>query len=237
MQKPFFLVGIPALLLTVQFCYANLVVNGGFETDFTNPWGSPDYGFWMVYGEAEIVSESDGITPFEGSRMLHFLNPNRLEGSAAMDSMTWQLIDVSSFLGEISNGNVIAEMSTRFNRISGDSQTDTEFRIQIYAFAGSYSSFWPQYWSGDDLAHISESIFTDGDVGTWELATTELVLPVDTEFVAVGLQSIENIFNDTTGIEFDGHYADAVTLTIVPEPATLLLLGLGGLALLTKRKA
>lgn len=236
MQKPFFLVGIPVLLLTVQFCYANLVVNGGFETDFANPRGSPAYGFWMVYGEAEIVSESDGITPFEGSQMLHFLNPIRLAES--VDSMIWQLIDISPFLDEISAGNAIVEMSTQFNRVSGDSQTDTEFRIQIYAFAGPYNSFWPQYWSGDDLTHISESIFTDGDVATWELTTAQLLLPVRTEFVAIGLQSIENIFNDNdiTGLAFDGHYADAVTLTIIPEPATLFLLGLGSLALLRKRR-
>jgi hypothetical protein len=236
MQKPVFLVGIPVLLLTVQFCYANLVVNGGFETDFTNPWGSPDYGFWMVYGEAEIVSESDGITPFEGSRMLHFLNPNRTVES--VDSMLWQLIDIAPFEDEISAGSAIAEMSTRFNRVLGDSQTDTEFRIQIYAFSGEPNSFWSQYGSGG-LAHVSESIFTDGDASTWELATTELVLPVNTEFVAIGLQSIENIFNDNdiTGVAFDGHYADAVTVTIAPEPSTLAFLLLASLALLTKRRA
>ena len=38
----------------------------------------------------------------------------------------------------------------------------------------------------------------------------------------------ENIFNDGIDIdELDGHYVDAVTFEMVPEPTTLLLLGLG----------
>ncbi len=230
----FFVVGLSIVSLSAQFCYANLVVNGGFETDFDNSSTSPVYGSWMAASQAEGVGESDGIIPYEGSRMLHFLNPNRTVDG--VDSMVWQLIDVSAFLGEISTGNAIAEMSTRFNRVLGDSQTDTEFRIQIYAFAGNPDSFWSQYMGDEDLAHVSESFFTDGDVTTWELAAAELILPANTDFVAVGLRSIENIFNDDdiSGVAFDGHYADAVTLNIVPEPGTVLLLALGGLALLRK---
>jgi parallel beta-helix repeat protein len=212
MKKTFCFVGASFIILFTQFCYATLVNNSGFETDFANPSGSPNYGFWMVYGQAEIVGTSDGIIPFEGSRMLHFLDPNN-PGSIASD--IWQLIDISPFLEEISSGEAIAEMSARFNRVLCDSQTDTEFAIEIQAYAGSPAGFWG---SADKLASSSKSIFTDGAVATWELNATELVLPVNTEFVAIRLWANENIYNDGVGA-FDGHYADDVTLNIVQKPA------------------
>ncbi|MDP6547322.1 MAG: PEP-CTERM sorting domain-containing protein, partial [Phycisphaerae bacterium] len=82
---------------------------------------------------------------------------------------------------------------------------------------------------------VDNFIVSDGGLATWERASVELLLPTGTDYIGIDIYADENIHNDTSGIEFDGHYADAVTVSVTPEPATLSLLALGGLAILRRR--
>jgi len=54
-----------------------------------------------------------------------------------------------------------------------------------------------------------------------------LSLPSGTTYLALRLTARENILNNSSGTEFHGHYADDVTLDVVPEASTLALMGLG----------
>jgi len=54
-----------------------------------------------------------------------------------------------------------------------------------------------------------------------------------TEFFICG----DLIINSNYGLAYEVNYLDNVTLALVPEPATVLLLGFGGFALLRKRRA
>lgn len=78
-------------------------------------------------------------------------------------------------------------------------------------------------------------MFSDSDPLTWEKCSISTTLPSETDYLAIWVNITGNIFNDYSAPEFDGHFADQVSLTIVPELATILLLTFGGLALIKKR--
>jgi hypothetical protein len=211
----------------------NMLVNGGFET-FVNTTGSlpTDFGYWS-FDPSEIVTTKDGITPIEGIGMLQFIYSGGYLAKR-VSSEVLQIVDVSSFDGLIQDGEATATVAANFNRVMGDSQTDSMFGVEIKAYAGLPSTFPDQSHSGI-LAQASQSILTDGDIATWEEASTSFSIPIGTDFLAVRIWASENIFDDAVAPEFDGHYADAVTLEVVPEPATMCLLVLGGVALLKRR--
>lgn len=183
-----------------------------------------DYGVGYWKGDpATIVTAQDGITPIDGDRMLQFLNIGH--GSS---NDIWQLVDMTPFSSLLSSGDIVGTLSAKFNRVAGDAQTDTAFRVSIQAYSGQPTNF-----PTGMLAEGKQYIYSDSNIGTWELATADLQLPAKTTFIAVGLRIKSDISDD---LEFDGHYADAVSLTVTPEPATLSLLAIGGLALLRRKK-
>lgn len=123
--------------------------------------------------------------------------------------------------------------------IAGDEQTDTQFLMQLYAFSGNYSTLHQQITTGQELAFITTSIFTDSNPATWEPVTMNFTLPANTQFITVLIHARENIFDDTGYGEFDGHYVDMVSVEIVPVPGTLALgcIGVGFVNWLRKKKA
>lgn len=233
------------LILTVALvstgnAYANLLVNEGFETttDTTGSWPT-DVGYWRGDFSA-IVTASDGITPAEGSQMLNFIYTASYDPAEYLGSEVMQLVDVRSFGSEISQGYAYAVGSASFNRVAGDAETDTEFRVWLRAFAGEPTTFLSQY-GVSELAIGLTTVTTDSTSATWESAEVELLLPVNTDFLAVCLAGGENVVNDIVDPEFDGHYADLSSLTIetrapIPEPAGIGLISLAMLATRRKRK-
>ena len=119
-----------------------------------------------------------------------------------------------------------------------------EFVPQALKFGGAVHSALEAYFEGRlagvDLSqpelHLLRTdtlLYSDGDTGTWEEAVVEMLLPADTDFLAVELAANENVHNDLVPPEFDGHYADVAVVTIsslpttvIPEPVTLLAVGL-----------
>ncbi|UCE98697.1 MAG: LamG domain-containing protein [Planctomycetota bacterium] len=197
----------------------NLVVNPGFETPETTGGGWPStYGDWN--GDySSIVGASAGIIPLEGSKMLKFLGSSHGgSGGSANSCQVFQIINVSSYAQEISVGKVSVAASAYFNRIAGDSQTDTKFYVSIFAYAGEPSSF-PWQWEtspdGGKLARADGFVYSDGDPATWEQGQTQLALPTNTDFVIIGVNANEDIYNDYSLPEFDGHFADDVYAEVI----------------------
>lgn len=216
----------------------NLVVNEGFETMEVTGWGPPSsYGDWG-YDYSMIVPASPGVVPYEGIQMLQFLATGWEDYSAgsAGACQVYQIIDVSAYTDDIANGIAVAQANMYCNRIAGNEQTDTEFLINLMAFTGDPANFWDQIkYSGNWIARQDASFISDADPATWQPLDVSLTLPVNTDYIAVGVHAVENIFNNDSTPEFDGHFADMVSVEVVPEPCTLLLLGIGGLAVRFKQ--
>jgi sugar lactone lactonase YvrE len=215
--------------------------NGGFETlepvspGTDPPWPDAFADVWQG-DEAAIVTMQDGITPFEGTQMLQFISAQFAGGAGPNGgSNMWQIVDAPSVLPS----QAIA--TARFNRVAGDAQTDTAFSLTLVAVSGDPSDFPTKAENSDFLAVAQTDILTGGDIATWEWVTTTLVLPANTDYVGIQIASSENVFNDTSGTEFDGHYADDVQLAfaLIGVPAlgpyalaalALLVLGAGAAA-------
>ncbi len=223
---------VTLLLILCSSSLANEVNNAGFETDEVTHGGWPDsYGDWKG-NYSDIVSTTSGITPYQGSYMLRFdgTDHSGSEGSAS-DCQVYQIIDISAYSSLVATGKAIVNSSAYFNRIDYDSQTDTRFVIQILAMDGLQSTF-PARWESQEydatLDWTNKEIFTDTYVGTWQQCEAQLTLPSSTTFIVIGLYAIENIYNDSSFPEFDGHFADAVTVEIVTGPVTRHVDGVNG---------
>lgn len=216
------------------------ITNGGFETQGIVSGFPSDFGYWGAGDRCEVVGISDGIVPFEGTRMLHFIYSASGPSAHWAACDVWQLVDMSPFQGAVDTGLAVVSVSAYFNRVLGDSQTDTRFAIHAAAFDGSPSGWLGRFESGDYLAHATTELFSDDDLLTWEPLSVNLLLPVGAKFVAVDILASENIFNDAVAPEFHGHYADAVSMaiTIIPVPGALILgtIGVGFVGWLRRRK-
>jgi hypothetical protein len=211
---------------------AELIVNGSFEV-IEETVGSPtSYGDWgdnlSEIGPAEL-----GISPLDGSHMLQLIATTSIgPDPGARGATVYQPIDVSRYADLIASGKAQVGASAHFNRVMGNAQTDTVFELLIGAYVGDVANF----SSANTIALSRTTIFTDGFVDTWERAEGNLLLPPETSFVAVGLSAVEDVFNNPPGQpEFDGHYADLVSVTI-PEPPALVLLAAGAAGLAAVRR-
>lgn len=214
---------------------SNLVANSSFETTaYIVDWPN-QYGVWggdMV----EFETAENGISPVAGAKMLRFEGSNKSGHGNTSGSQVCQVLDLSDYTQLIQSGAAVATASAHFNRVSVDTQTDSEFAVRLYAYSGSVSQHGDLKEAIGHLLRRDTILFSDSDVATWETAVVEMILPADTDFLTIEIAANENIYNDSAPPEFDGHYADVVTVSVTPEPTTLCLLALGGLAMLGRRK-
>ena len=217
--------GLTVVLLLGSCGQRNLLADPDFEQrgridglpTTTGHWG----GDWN-----EVVGRQDGISPRSGSSMLHFMHTavgGKEEGTA---SDTMQLVDVSEYAGEIAAGSSTARLSAWFNRVAGDAKTDTAFQVFIRAYDGSPADF-PARCQRPALGSAVATIYSDGDVRTWERAEVSLQLPPGTTYLAGWVCAYENVVDDSyLQQEFAGHYADSAELVIESSPGPVLGLGL-----------
>jgi hypothetical protein len=186
---------------------APVVVDGSFETGSPTPGLPTSVGTWG-FDLSEAVAAENGIVPPDGSRMLRFLATS---ATGATEGGACDVIQLTSLclLPEVSTGGVTATVNALFNRVAGDGETDRLFGIRLRAFDGL-----PQDFDGHgELADHVEYLTSDPDPATWEMLSSSLTLPPDSRYLAVWVFASEDVVNDSTDPEFDGHYVDAVGLS------------------------
>lgn len=214
---------------------ANLCINPGFETaESTSIIGFPgvpsSYGDWGG-DQSQIVAAENGISPRDGAAMLRFDATGNSVDALLNTSQVYQLVDVSLHSTLISSGSAIANLTAWFNRVDFDSQTDTGFSVSIFALSGDPSGFQAQLVNATYLDRQSGGLASDADPASWEPAFATMAIPSATDYLAIQLTASENVVNDGTVPEFDGHYADSVSLEIIPESSTALVSAIGVLML------
>jgi hypothetical protein len=206
---------LSSMLAVAGGAAAQTVECAGFETCETFDDWITTYGVWGVDG-SDVTSATLGISPVEGTQMLQFVCTSPGTGPpchnvGGVGGDVHQMIDLAPIQDLVLTGNARLRVEASFNRVAGNAQTDTRFFLRLAAYEGLPVNF--QFTTV--IAQSSTDLFSDDDPATWERIGACLDLPTSTTYVAVLVSAIENVVDDGTAPEFDGHFADDVALTVL----------------------
>ncbi len=194
----------------------NVLGNAGFEIKQVQGIWPIQTGVWG--GDmGTIVPAEQGIRPRDGKQMLRFHHCNFRSSSSANGSQICQVVDLSTCRKAVRAGTVRLVASARYNRVAGTARTDTLMAISLYAYSGSPARHFALSQARAQIGQAGVSVHTDANAATWQKVAVSLRVPKNADFVAVQLMASEDIHNDTQGVEFDGHYADAAFVTLVTD--------------------
>ncbi|MFO0874661.1 MAG: hypothetical protein U0575_11925 [Phycisphaerales bacterium] len=149
-------------------------------------------GQWGAEVGSIAVGTANGVTPYDGSKML-CMNNDGLTVTQAV-----QAIDVSSCAPLIDAGLLEAEFAARFN--VGSAVTAASAYPMLRFFSGaSYTS---------QISNVANGGLLDADPTTWQQKTVDSLIPVGTRWIVV-----EVGFGDTS-IGTQPGYVEDVTLCI-----------------------
>ncbi len=196
------------------------LVDPGFEsnplTSYSNVLTNfPGYqGVWGVEA-ATITGVDGGVTPASGAKML------RMVDDGLVATQAFQSTDVTALAGIIDAGGATAGLSALFN--AGPNVPAGSAAVSLRFFS---TSNWGSLIGGPVVGTLS----LDNSAATWESALVTAPIPVGTRWVMT-----EVLYNNASLLGNPG-YVDDAALRITPEPASVALLALGGLAALRRRR-
>ncbi|MCH1496497.1 MAG: FecR family protein [Rubripirellula sp.] len=203
---------------------ANLLLNSDFEPGTELQVGEAEVGRWG--GDVcRVVGEHHGIRPFSGDGMLLFQSTGRGRdgrASATAASQLSQWIDVTPFRSAIAEGRVRVKLRARFNRVTGDEKTDSQFTINLESFGVPPEEARRLLKSHPQIprSRASCTLLSDSKPESWEDIKTSLALPPGTQCLQAEVLAFENVLNDQDDVsEFDGHFADHLQFELIVEPA------------------
>lgn len=199
---------ILSLSLAASAGAANLVVNGGFEDPVTSD-GPPFVGFWeALNGGAGSSSGNSATLPRTGlqSLELSIVNTDNTFAGAFQDVAVVSGLEYT--------------LSGWHTSLSSPLDLDAEIRIEWRDSVGN-----TEVSRTPNLSPVPTSVYS-----LFEL-TAEVPAGADTARLVYAIQTF------TGGPSNNGTvYVDDISFALVPEPSSLILLGVGGLALVLMRR-
>ncbi len=212
-----------------SFGWANLLIDPGFEANPLNNYVTVLGNYATYQGQwgdelSTITGVDGGVTPAQLTKML------RMDFSGGVATQTFQVTDVSSYAALIDAGNAVANLNALFNAnpaLSGAVGNVTALFFDVSAT-----------WGSPIGATLATSTTLDNAPSTWQVVGASGAVPVNTRWIVSQVAYINSSLLAADGAYYPG-YVDAADLTItqIPEPATLGLLALGSLVMRSKRKS
>ena len=206
------LVGLAVLALPTLGHAQNLLVYGGFETDNVVPLAgivNPlQPGLWGVEVAVRDTGPTNGIIPYKGSWMLKMDDDNLTQTQA------FQFVDISN-----RGAQGILEVEAWYN----SDATAADIRLKLHYFQTAND------W-GNPLSVDSRAMVLDNDASTWQGLYYRSAIPGPATWVGV-----EVAFTNAS-IGANSGFVDNASLQLIPEPASMIALGIGLAALAARRR-
>lgn len=195
-------------------------VHGDFElNDEVLTDGIPrQAGYWSG-DTCSIVGAEQGIAPHSGQGMLKFIATtapeDRPEGITGA-SQQWRIIELNDIRDQVRAGDSTLEASVYFNQVADRTEpTDVVQCLSVHVFKGHPGE--PDPFSRH-IRSLNAEINTDNDPQTWERAELIFNIPPDADYLALELRTAIDISSGIQIRQFEGHYADSLSLTLRVGP-------------------
>ena len=192
---------------------ANLLVDPEFNgtpalNTLANVFGPPFItGQWGAENGA-IVGVDGGVTPLTARTMLAEYSP------AGGYTQTMQATDVSADPA-LSTYTLSAYFNANMNLSAAQAYVNLSFYDASYNPLG---------------VPVSSGLVLDNSPSTWQPISLTLTEPLNTKYIVSQVLYLESSLTDSSGATWPG-YVDSASLTLVPEPSVLALLGFGAFSL------
>jgi hypothetical protein len=176
---------------------------------------------------SEIVTEFEDAKPEDGSRMARLLRTDHEGRTVPRPSRQGDLMRVLDvrplFLSDAKGGDVVMTLSAQFNAAPFPNSERYDGMVTIYALGADTNLHGATEDSVKEEAlafSVGECRNLDRDPGTWQAASTRLLLPPGTESVMVKVSfrrmpvGAESLSSLPESLTFAGHFVDDVRASI-----------------------
>ncbi len=182
----------------------------------------------------KVVSEENGVLPVHGEQMLRFLRADHegKENPVGYVGDLYRVVDLRSYESTLMNDDAVVSVEAGFRSIPFQEPNRYQCGISVYALreVPANKEDWKRLFEAqgklmeDSLATAQRWIFLDGEESAWQKARTEMRVPVEARYLAIGIRVSDRSAIDPAGeeppaVEFSGQFVDDVRVVLSRPPS------------------